>query len=97
MWLIKAGTTISVYAPFGKLGGPSSADGFIDTQPWKPYTTREDKIYDKHEVWDRVAVANDRDDVPQWARKNIVEFGYVVIHRNGQYAQCRPEQIQYLD
>lgn len=97
MWRIRAGTTIAIYAPFGVPGGADRSDTGLDTQPWKAYTTREDKLYENHEVWDRVAVMNERSDVPEWAKRNIMDFGYVVIHRGRHYAQCRPEQIQYVD
>jgi hypothetical protein len=42
-------------------------------------------------------VANDREDVPEWARRNIVEHKKVVLARNGKYALVNPKDIQFLD
>lgn len=97
MWLIKSGTTIRVYAPFGKPGAENGVDGNYDHQPWKPYITAQDKMYDKHEVWDMVAVRNGRQDVPAWAKRNIEFHGFVVIKRDGKYAMCPRNDIVYLD
>jgi hypothetical protein len=89
MFLVKANTVIQVQAP-------KSAAHFF-WHGWMPYTTKEDKLYDKHEVWDAVAVANDREDVPEWARRNIVEHKKVVLARNGKYALVNLKDIQFLD
>lgn len=101
MFLIKANTTIQIYAPFGKFGAknPSVGEGHIwcDTAPWKPYVTKEDKLYDKHEVWDAIAVFNEREDVPEWARRNIVEHGKTVVRKGKHYALVNPGDIKYLD
>lgn len=105
MWLVKAGTTIRVCAPFGRVGGASttlSTDGktsFTDTAPWKPYITKEDKLYDTEQVWDAVAVMNEREDVPFWAKHNIELSNYtdVVIQCQGKYALVKRADIVYLD
>jgi hypothetical protein len=89
MFLVKAGTVIQVQTPESETHHYWSG--------WMPYTTREDKLYDKHEVWDAVGVANGREDIPEWARRNIVEFNRVVIQRNGKYALVSPQNIAYLD
>jgi hypothetical protein len=89
MFLVKAGTVIQVEVP-------KSIRNFC-WDGWRPYTTKEDKIYDKAEVWDAVAVHNGREDVPEWARRNITEHGNVVIKRAGKFAMCKPAQIEFLD
>ena len=89
MFLVKAGTVIQVEVP-------KSTNHFY-WGGWRPYVTKEDKIYDKHEVWDAVAVYNERDDVPEWARRNIVEFGKVVIKRAGKYALVPQNAIEFLE
>lgn len=75
MWKIKAGSQIKVFAPFGRVGGKSTVieNGvqLTDTLPWKAYTTKEDRLYDKEQVWDRVAVHNQRSDVPAWVKHNL--------------------------
>lgn len=88
MFLIKAGTSIQIQVP-------KSIRSFC-WAGWRPYVTKEDKIYDKEEVWDYVALHNDRD-IPDWAVRNITEHGYVVIKRDGKFAMCKPSQIEYLD
>jgi hypothetical protein len=90
MFLIKAGTIIQIEVP-------KTAASYHNWAGWKPYITKEDKIYDKAEIWDAVAVHNGRDDVPEWARRNITEHGYVVIQRAGKFAMCKPSQILFLD
>lgn len=109
MWLVKAGTKMEVFAPFGRIGAANSQSYaeasqtiYMDHGPWKAYTSKEDKIYEKEEVWDYVAVMNGRTDIPMWAKHNIKEFRKVVIKvKNSKgkdcYAMLRPEQIQYLD
>lgn len=89
MYLVKANTFIQVETP--KNGTHFYWSG------WRPYQTREDKIYDKHEVWDLVAVMNGRSDVPEWAKRNITEFNKVVLVRDGKYALVNINDIQYLD
>ena len=89
MFLVKAGTVIQIETP--------KSEKFWYTTGWKPWTTAQDKIYDKDEVWDAVAVANDRDDVPEWARRNITEHGLTVIKRAGKYAMVRPRDMEFLD
>ena len=90
MFLIKAGTVILIDKP---LKGP----GIFDWAPWKAYTTKEDKIYSKEEVWDAVAVANERDDIPAWAMRNVKEHGKVVIQRAGKFAMAKASDVVYLD
>lgn len=101
MWLVKAGTQMQVFAPFGNPSGrPSVTEGdalYVDNAPWKGYVSKEDKVYDSHEVWDIVAVMNGRDDVPNWAKHNIQEFGVVVLHVENRYAMVKCESTQYLD
>ena len=89
MFLVKAGTVIQVQTP--------KSNTHYSWSGWMPYTTREDKLYDKNEVWDIVAVHNEREDVPYWARRNIVEFNKVVIQRSGKYALFNPQDIEILD
>ena len=104
MWLIKAGTTIRINAPHGKVNGPSTvisgSHSLTDTAPWKPHTTKEDRLYDKEEVIDAVRLHNDVcGDIPFWIRHNIELSRYrdVVIQRDGKYAMVRRDQIEYLD
>lgn len=89
MFLVKAGTVIQVQAP-------KSNTNFY-WSGWMPYTTKEDKIYDKEEVWDAVAVHNDREDVPEWARRNITEFNKIILNRKGKYAMINPKDVQFFD
>jgi hypothetical protein len=89
MFRIKAGTVVQIEAP--------KSENHWNTVGWVPYTTTVDKLYDKEEVWDAVALYNGREDVPLWARRNIVEHGNVVITRKGKFAMCKPSQIEYLD
>ena len=89
MFLVKAGTVIQVEIP-------KSTSTYFNWNQWRPYTTKEDKLYGKEEVWDAVAVFNERDDVPEWARRNISEHGYTVIKRDGKYAMVRPKEIEFL-
>lgn len=100
MFKVNAGTTIQVYAPFGKAGEPRTVTKggttYIDHAPWKPYVTKEDKIYEKEEVLDAVTMFYRPDDVPLWAQRNI-QLGNVVITRDGAFAMCKPTQITYLD
>ena len=111
MWKIKAGTTIQVFMPFGKVGkdwkdcqhyNPQTQTHYHDTAPWKGYVTKEDKIYDKCNVWDAVAVMNNRDDVPEWAKRTVMEkHKYVIWETNSKgqivYAHVNPRDIEYLD
>lgn len=106
MWLIKAGTTILINAPFGKVGASSSSqssDGkwvYIDTAPWKGYTTSEDRIYEKEEVYDIVRVMNDAGDtVPNWIRHNLelAKGAEVIVTCKGKWARVKRSDIQYLD
>ena len=89
MFLVKAGTVVQINAP--------KSMTHFNWGGWIPYTTKEDKIYDKHEVWDAVAVHNGRQDVPEWAQRNITESNKVVIQRNGKYALVNPNDIQFMD
>ena len=95
MFLVKKGTQIKVFAPFGKIS--SKFDYAGDPFPWKPYVTKEDKLYDKEEVWDLIGAINGRDDIPQWALDNITHFGKTVVVREGKFAQVNPKDIEYLD
>lgn len=101
MWLVKAGTQMQVFAPFGKPGGSTQVKQgdvlYIDNAPWRGYISTEDKVYDSHEVWDIVAVENGRSDVPGWAQRNIRNLGVVVLCRDGKYAMVKQNLAQYLD
>ena len=90
MFLVKAGAVIQVQVP-------KSMTHFYWGGGWIPYTTKEDRLYDKEDVWDIVAVHNDREDVPEWARRNIVEFGKTVVQCKGKYALVNRNDIEYLD
>ena len=90
MFLVKSGTVIQIEAP-------KSDNHFFWWSGWIPYTTKEDKIYDKHEVWDAITIRNGYENIPDWARRNIAEFNRVVIRRNGKYALVNPKDIEYLD
>jgi len=101
MFRILAGTMILIQAPHGKFMGPQTVVSghwsLTDTAPWKPYVTKEDKLYDKHEVWDAIGVHNERDDIPNWARHNILEHNKVILNVDGKYAMCNPVDIDFLD
>ena len=89
MFLVKANTVIKIQVP--------KTNRWFYGDSWMPYTTKEDKIYDNHEVINAIAVHNDRDDVADWMRRNIVEHNYVVITRNNKFAMVRPTDIEYVD
>lgn len=89
MFLVKAGTVIQIQAP--------KSMTHFNWGGWIPYTTKEAKLYDKEEVWDIVAVMQDRGDVPPWAERNITEHNKVVIQRDGKYAMVRTNDIEFLD
>jgi hypothetical protein len=93
MFLVKAGTVIQIEKP--KAPARSSC---WDTAPWRPYRTTEDKLYDKHEVWDAVSVYNDdAGEIPEWARRNVREHGYTILKRAGKYAMVPSKQVTFLD
>lgn len=85
MFLVRANTTIQVPVP----------QDSRSWNRWLPYTTKEDRLYDKHEVFDRTSLLNGRE-MPEWIRQNI-QLGYVIIERNGRYAQLKPADIEFLD
>ena len=89
MFLVKAGTVIQIEAP--------KSMTHFNWGGWIAYTTKEDKLYDKEEVWDVIAVMQDRGDVPPWAERNILEHGKTVLKRAGKYAMVPAKQIEYLD
>jgi hypothetical protein len=88
MFLVKAGTVIQIEAP-------KSLRSF-NWGGWIPYATKLDKIYDSHEVWDAVAVYNEREDIPMWAKRNIAD-GYIIIKRAGKFAMVPRKLVEYLD
>lgn len=88
MFLVNAGTAIQIQAP--------KSNTHFCWSSWIPYTTKEDKIYDKEEVWDIYTINNGRD-LPLWAHRTITEFNKVIIQRNGKFALVNPKDIQYLD
>lgn len=87
MFLVKAGTVIQVEAPKSK--------SHHYWNGWIPYTTKEDRLYDKEDVWDIIA-AQVRG-IPEWAVRNITEHHKVVIQAAGKYALVNPKDITYLD
>ena len=89
MFLVKAGTVIQVQTP--------KSMTHFNWASWIPYTTKEDRLYDKEDVWDLVTVLNEEQVIPEWARNNIIEFSKVVIRRSGKYALVNPKDIEYLD
>lgn len=80
-----------------QIQAPKSKNYFNWGSEWISYTTKEDKLYDTHEVWDAVGVHNDREDIPDWARRNITEHGYTVIKRAGKYAMVPRTQVEFLN
>ena len=89
MFLVKAGTVIQIKAP--------KSMTHFNWGGWIPYTTKEDKLYDKEEVWDAVAVYNGREDIPPWAERNILEHGYTILKRAGKFAMVPSNQVEFLD
>lgn len=85
MFLLKAGTIIQVKSPF-----------INEEYPWVPYTVLQDTILEKDQVWDAVALHNDREEIPFWATRNI-EMGWTVIRRGDKYSMVRPAHLVYLD
>ncbi len=88
MFLVPANTVIQVQAP-------KSLHHF-NWGGWIPYTTPADRLYEKEDVWDPVAL-HYRIDVPQWIARNVLEHNRVVIHCKGKYALVAPKDIRYLD
>ena len=89
MFIVPAGTVIQVQVP--------KSQQYYYWSGWRPYTTPVVKLYDKEDVWDIVAVHNGRADIPEWARRNIVEFNKIVIRAKGKFALINPKDIHYLD
>lgn len=89
MFLIPAGTVILVQPPESRT--------HFRWVNWMPYTTREDRYYDKHQVWDWVAVHNDRDDIPSWALRNITEHNRSVVQCKGKFALVNPRDLIFVD
>jgi hypothetical protein len=96
MFLVKAKTVIQVEVPESTDPGPESVRSYYWIG-WRPYTTKEDKIYDKHEVWDAISVHNGDLDIPAWAAHNITQFKKVVIKRDGKYALVNSKDIEFID
>jgi len=90
MFLVKADTVIQVEVP-------KSAQNFYWGGGWRPYKTKEDKIYDKHEVWDAISVHNGDLYIPMWAVHNITQSKKVVIKRAGKYALVNSTDIEFID
>jgi len=93
MFLVKAETVIQVEIPESVRS--ESVHSYCNG--WRPYTTKEDKIYDKHEVWDAISVYNGDLDIPAWAVHNITQFKKVVIKRDGKYAMVNSKDIAFID
>lgn len=89
MFLVKAGTVIQVQTP--------KSMTHFSWSGWMPYETKEDKIYDKEEVWDAITVHNGHVNVPDWAKRNIIEFNKVIVKRSGKYAMVNCKDIEFLD
>ncbi len=90
MFEVKAGTTIQVYhTVFGNYD-----DKHIG---WKPFVTKENKIYEKEEVFDIVALHNRPNTVPAWMRYGIMNEGVTFIVRNGKCAKVTSRDIEYID
>jgi len=89
MFLVKANTAIQVEVPKDQRSWHIS--------DWMGYTTFEDRIYDKADVWDAVTVLNGTIQVPAWAARNIIDFNKVVIHSKGRYALVNAADVTYLD
>jgi hypothetical protein len=67
-----------------------------DPHQWRGYVTRAEKWYDNEEVYDLVRLANGHD-LPIWIRAAIEREGYAVIAKDGYYAKCLPQYMQYID
>ena len=110
MFLLPAKTPILIYAPFGtvsKSRTPAPAHAiegntwFHDTVPWRGFITKADRLYDKHEIFDFVALHNHPDTVETWMH-NLITRGEAIIHRynaggHGVFGRVRREFLQYLD
>lgn len=110
MFRLPAATPILVYAPFGTVSStakPAPAHAvegstwFYDTAPWRSFATKADRIYDKHEVFDFVALHNRPETVPLWMH-NMIRAGEAIIQRNNGkshsvFARVRREFLEYLD
>ena len=88
MFLIKKNTVLQVEA--------TKSQTHFNWNGWRPYTTKEDKIYDKEEVLDLISLQNGRE-MPEWARRNITEFHKVILLRTGKYAMVDPKDIEFID
>ena len=106
MFMVKSGAVLGIFAPFGRVSSESNRaqteDAFlVDTTPWKNYTTKENKFYDKEQVWDLFTVNNGQIEVPAWAEHNIREFGVSIIssaNKSGEtcFAMVKNSDIQYV-
>lgn len=102
MFLIAPNTPIQVFAPFNVVNGSVVNDkGEVDEFPWKRRLTKKEMLLDKEDVWDRVAVENNRSDVPEWAAHTVKVCFTVIRQRNGKgdyvYARVKPNHLQYVD
>lgn len=88
MFKVKANTVIQIQTP--------KSDRSFYWSGWLPYTTKETKWYDTHEVYDIVSVRNGRE-MPEWIRHNIAEFNKVVISRDNKFALVNPQDIEFVD
>lgn len=94
MFLLKAGTEIKINNPKVDTTGVA----------WLSYTTKEDKIYEKDEVFDLVRLMNgdrqemltDHNPVPYWMR-GIIFNGNALLKRDGRYAIVKSNELEYLD
>ena len=102
MFNLPTGTKIKVYAPFNKVNGSrhvvNGENCYTDTSPWKDHITKNDTILEKHEVYDIVALLNDRSDVADWPMwiKDNVRNGNTVFVRDGVYGMVKG-RLEYLD
>lgn len=97
MFELKVGTPIQVYAPFGKVNGPTQVVEnntlYHDTAPWKGTMAKKTQWLEKHQVYDYVALHNGRE-MPMWVQANI-ERGYTVLCVEGVWALVKPNLLTY--
>ena len=93
MWLVKAGTKILIYAPHDKINGKRTiyTDGVsvFDHNPYKPYTTTEDRYYHTVQIRTPSQIAIGKLDIPEYAYSNVIlDNKFIVMTRNRKGARC---------
>lgn len=105
MWELRAGATILIYAPHGKLNGNRTirtTDGLMfDHFPYKLYVTPETKRYHEIQVRTPSQIACGKLDIPEAAYHHVIHDNKFIVmvrnHRNRRcYALVNTEDMEYV-